>query len=137
MLSIDVDTSDALRVATSIERHGQVVHERVRAAVFLSGQELSRFVKAHASGRPGPNAPTGQYRNSIPVKPDMLVSAGGVTAVLGTNAPQARRLELGFSETDSLGRHFDQPPYAHWGPALDDEAVPFEDRLWVAMVASW
>ena len=137
MPSIDVDVSDALRVAATMERHGAVVHERVRVATFLSGQELSRFVKAHASGRPGPNAPTGQYRDQIPVKPEMFVTAFDVTAELGTNAPQAQRLERGYHDTDSLGRTYAQDPFPHWGPGLDDEAAPFEDRLWVAMVASW
>lgn len=136
MLSIDVDASDALRVAFELQRHAVVVHERVRAAVFLSGQELSRFVKAHASGRPGPNAPTGQYRSHIPVAPAMHVTAVDVTAELGTNDPQARRLENGFYDmTDELGRHFFQPAYPHWGPGLDDERAPFEARLRAAM--SW
>jgi hypothetical protein len=133
---IAVDATDALRVAVEIAAHGDVVHRRVVAATFLSGQELSRFVKAHASGRPGPNAPTGQYRSHIPVRPEMLVRGYDVTAELGVNDPQARRLEYGFHDTDSLGRVFEQGPYPHWGPGMDDERPIFEARLLVAG-ATW
>jgi hypothetical protein len=52
------------------------------------------------------------------------------TVIVGTDAPQAARLEWGFHGTDSLGRHVDQAPRPHVGPACDDiEAVLAEDLL--------
>ncbi|MEV0446303.1 hypothetical protein AB0I46_46175, partial [Streptomyces spectabilis] len=41
-----------------------------------------------------------------------------IVAEVGTNAPQGRRLEFGFVGVDSLGRHYNQPPFPHLGPAV-------------------
>jgi hypothetical protein len=79
-------------------------------------QLLTTSVKAHASGRPGPRTPTGDYRRSI--TGDVERKAGSVVGTVGTTRPQGRRLELGFAGTDSLGRHYNQPPYPHFRPAL-------------------
>lgn len=100
--------------------------------VSYHGQMLQTRVKANASGRPGPNAPTGDYRRSIGLR---VVSRGGVvTAFVGTNKPQGRRLEYGFHGADSLGRVYNQPPYPHFGPAVDATAPGFFSDM--AKVAS-
>lgn len=78
---------------------------------------LQRQVMLNAGGRPGPNAPTGDYRRSITRKTVKL--AGQSIGVVGTNKPQGLRLELGFVGTDSIGRNYNQPPYPHFGPAAD------------------
>ena len=78
---------------------------------------LQRQVQLNASGRPGPNAPTGNYRRSINRRVEQTPT--GSIGEVGTNAPQALRLELGFQGEDSLGRSYSQPPYPHFGPALD------------------
>jgi len=100
---------------------------RVGAAEFAKAERrivvkytalLETRIKAKASGRPGPNAPTGDYRRSWG---HIITEAfGGPQGQVGTNAPQARRLEYGFVGIDSLGRHYDQPPYAHINPAADE-----------------
>lgn len=72
------------------------------------------LVKARASGRPGPRVRTGDYRRSINVQ---FLSPGH--AVIGTNAPQALRLEFGFYGADRLGRVYAQDPFPHWRPAAD------------------
>jgi hypothetical protein len=44
----------------------------------------------------------------------------------GFEPAYARRLELGFIGTDSLGRHYHQPPFPYMRPARDnkqDEAL--------------
>lgn len=82
-------------------------------------------IRRNASGRPGPNVITGDYRRSWGV-----TFVGGFdesTAEIGTDAPQFRRLEYGFHGVDSLGRHYDQPPYPHLGPAID-----YITPLWIA-----
>lgn len=87
------------------------------------GQLLRTRVMAKASGRPGPNIVTGDYRRSWQVQ----VRGGGVstTAEVGTNAVQGRRLEFGFNGADSLGRVYNQPPFPHARPAFDEIAPQF------------
>lgn len=83
------------------------------------GDTLAEAVRAHASGRPGPEIQTGEYVGSIGV----AISGGGPSrsVEVGTDEPQGRRLEYGFyGQTDALGRTFYQPPYPHFGPAVDE-----------------
>lgn len=95
-----------------------VIDKEIAALVKHWGMLLNTRIKAKASGRPGPNAPTGDYRRSWT---HQFSERGGVaTSVNGTNAPQGRRLEFGFTGADSLGRVYDQPPYPHVGPARDE-----------------
>lgn len=77
------------------------------------GYQALAMIRRNASGRPGPNAPTGDYRRSWTIKFHL---SGNVT--IGTNAPQGRRLEHGFTGTDSLGRVYAQKAYPHVGPAV-------------------
>ncbi len=74
------------------------------------------LVRGNASGRPGPNVITGAYRASI----RGVVSFAGllVRGIIGTNAVQGPRLELGFHGTDSIGRTYNQGPFPHFGPAV-------------------
>jgi hypothetical protein len=88
---------------------------------------LQREVVSNASGRPGPNAPTGDYRRSIGRRTSS--TPAGSEGQVGTNKPQGRRLEHGFSGADSLGRVYDQPPYPHFGPALDKVAPQFQAAI--------
>lgn len=72
-------------------------------------------IQMRASGRPGPNVITGQYRASW-----RMERIGRGEYMVFTDAEQARRLELGFSAVDSLGRHYDQPPFPHVTPSADE-----------------
>lgn len=89
-----------------------------RQVVRRNAQLLQTRIQAKASGRPGPNAPTGDYRRSWGIA--WFEQHGGIVAQVGTNAPQGLRLEYGFVGTDVLGRHYDQPPFPHVGPACDE-----------------
>lgn len=116
--------STADEVARDLLALGARAGARAFAVVRHHGQLLETRVKAHASGRPGPRAITGDYRRSINL--DMHIGAGEVVANVGSTAVQGRRLELGFMHlTDSLGRTFAQPPYPHFGPALDETEPGF------------
>jgi hypothetical protein len=86
------------------------------AAAEIYGRELKSAVRANASGRPGPDVVTGEYRNSIELR--IVKTITGVAAEVYSNAPQAFRLEYGFVGSDSRGRHYDQPPFPHFRPAL-------------------
>lgn len=100
---------------------------KILAAVAKHGQLLQTRVMANASGRPGPNVVTGDYRRSIALR--VFRNGGMAVAVVGTNKPQGRRLEFGFHGVDSLGRAYNQPPYPHFGPAVDATEGPFIREL--------
>lgn len=104
---------------------------RARAGAERATRHHTRLlvtrIQANASGRPGPNAPTGDYRRSWTM--EVKSGLGGVEGIAGTNKPQARRLEYGFVGTDSLGRTYDQPPYPHVQPALDEVAPEYIDAM--------
>lgn len=110
-------TTDGNRLATEFRRSSVQVDRQVHAVTRTFGSLLRTRVRGKASGRPGPRAPTGDYRRSITLS---VVRAGRMSiAEVGTNRPQGRRLEFGFVGEDSLGRRYNQPPYPHFGPALD------------------
>lgn len=108
-----------------VRHYGQIYQTRVRAA---------------ASGRPGPRAVTGDYRRSITLEmasgPIEYGGGRGSVAIVGTNRPQARRLELGFTGVDSLGRHYAQPPYPHFEPPLWRVAEDLSRALLAAAVTA-
>lgn len=87
------------------------------------GHLLRTRVMRRASRRPGPNVVTGDYRRTIGVR--FTNNRGEHVAEVGTNAPQGRRLEFGFHGVDAIGRHYNQPPYPHFGPAMDETRPGF------------
>jgi hypothetical protein len=99
------------------------------AVVAAETLALQGRVRAKASGRPGPNAPTGDYRRSISARVTQYKNATTTNGEVGTNRPQGRRLELGFHGVDSLGRHYHNDPLPHFGPALDETDGPFRAKL--------
>jgi hypothetical protein len=105
---------------SNISRGMQV---RLTKLVRHHGQLLRTRVMANASGRPGPNTPTGDYRRSISLQ--IVSTADTTTAYVGTNLPQGRRLEFGFHGQDSLGRTYNQAPLPHFGPAFDQQEPEF------------
>lgn len=116
-VAVDVHGLDrALTVAAS-DLHGAMT-----GPVRRGGLMLQRLVRANASGRPGPRVQTGDYRRGIRLQTGEAVSpAGGLVpfATVYTTSPQGQRLEHGFVGVDSLGRHYHQPPFPHWGPAVE------------------
>lgn len=105
----------------------RVVDRKVNAVLNRYGYLLETYVKANASGRPGPRRVTGDYLRTISTTFGRW--NGFPATIVGTNAPQARRLELGFVGVDRLGRHYDQPPYPHFGPAANRIAEPFANAM--------
>lgn len=98
----------------------KVVGEFNRAALIMgpavSNKErhyrllLKTRVIDHAKGRPGPERITGEYLSTIGVR----------GPAVGTDDPRARRLEFGYHGPDADGVTYDQPPYPHWQPAVDE-----------------
>lgn len=125
MLSAD---TNAFAVAREIDQHGQRAGARAQAVVAHHGLLLQSAVKRHAAepryaargpGTGGPRIITGDYNRSITLR------VGILWADVGTDKPQGRRLELGFVGVDALGRVYDQPPYPHFSPGLDEVREPF------------
>ena len=116
------------RLEQAADRVGPEVNRTVQQQARL----LRAMIRWNASGRPGPNIITGQYFDSWRTEPFPVPDGGG--AVVGTDQPQGRRLEFGFWDmTDSLGRHFFQPPYAHVEPAVHELSAEYEDAFKAAL----
>jgi hypothetical protein len=121
-----------------------------RVAVNRASMALIRNAKKRATGpartakagtvgaRPGqgPGVVTGRLRNSITVTSKGPVGATGYQATVAPTVKYARRLELGFKGSDSLGRVYNQPPYPFMGPAMRDlmagEAQRIFTEAWAA-----
>ena len=112
-----LDANNSFQVAAEFAAMGATAAFRAAAIVRHHGQVYQTRVRAHASGRPGPRAVTGDYRRSITLT--MGLVGGLPSAIVGTNAPQGRRLEYGYVDTDSLGRSYNQPPFPHFDPPLE------------------
>lgn len=88
----------------------------IQRGVRHTGEVGVARIRGNASGRPGPNVITGAYRNSW--RPQTRILPYGAVCTIGTDLPYGRRLEFGFTGTDSLGRNYNQPPFPHVQPAL-------------------
>jgi hypothetical protein len=109
-----------------LEAAADRVGPEVNRTVQQQGRLLRALIMERASGRPGPNVISGDYRGSWTPEPFDVPDGGGV--VIGTREPQGRRLEYGFYDmTDSLGRHFFQVPRPHVGPSVNELEDNFED----------
>lgn len=113
--------------AADLAKAGAGVQLRAFGLVKHHGTMLRTRIQAHASGRPGPRAPTGDYRRSWAEK--FTITNGNPTVYVGTHKPQGRRLEMGFVGADSLGRVYRQPPYPHVAPAFAETWQAFADDL--------
>lgn len=91
--------ADLLQAAADVELGNAAV-------IKATGDELLGLIKSRA-----PVGDSGDYRESWKAEPSS--HAGETTVSVYTEAAQAARLEYGFHGTDSLGRHYDQPPQSH------------------------
>jgi len=118
---MSIEVRGGTEAASSLRMAGKDIDKKVQSLVRHHGQLLRTRTMAKASGRPGPNVVTGDYRRSWQL--EFKGSGASSKSTVGTNAPQGRRLEQGFYGMDSLGRVYSQPPFPHAGPAFD-ETVP-------------
>lgn len=126
-MSADADFSE---VTTLFRRMTNFISEIPLAFEIYneqSTQRLLQLVISHASGRPGPRVVTGNYISNFRIVDGRVVNA----------SPQTHRLEYGFVGTDSLGRAYNQPPFPHFRPALEEMhseyvrgIVPLIRRTW-------
>jgi len=105
-------------LADRLEQSAKDLPEAMRRRLRHAAELGRARIRGHASGRPGPNVISGDYRRSWKVPTPRRIPYGA-ECIIGTEAPQGRRLEFGFyNRTDSLGRHYFQPPFPHVGPAI-------------------
>jgi hypothetical protein len=115
-------------LAGRLERSADRVGTETNRTVQQQGRLLRALIMERASGRPGPNVITGDYRGSWKPEPFGVPDGGGVE--VGTTQPQGKRLEFGFYDmTDSLGRHFFQVPRPHVEPSVNELSDGFEDAF--------
>lgn len=124
--------TNAGEIAASLEHAGVIATARAVAVTRHYGQMLLTTARRNASlprtaprgpGTGGPRLQTGNLVRSLNLR--VITGPGMIAAEVGTNAPQARRLEFGFTGVDALGRRYHQPPYPYLGPALDEIAPQF------------
>jgi len=98
--------NDAKRNATKYVKTGR---ERSSISVNWSGSGLSYGII---------KSPTGDTKATDGVL-EPKAQVGEFVGAIGTNVEYARRLELGFVGTDSLGRTYNQKPRPHLIPAYE------------------
>jgi hypothetical protein len=119
---------DLDELAGRLERAADRVGPEVNRTVQQQGRLLRALIMERASGRPGPNVISGDYRGSWTPEPFAVPDGGGVE--VGTREPQGRRLEFGFYDmTDSIGRHFFQVPRPHVEPSVNELSTQYEDAF--------
>lgn len=129
MTEVQVAVVGARELSVDLGLLGERSGFALQRVVTHYGHLLRTAVMRNASGSPGPNAPTGDYRRSMTVTFVRDHGSGTFSAEVGTNAPQGRRLEFGFVGADSLGRVYNQRPRPHFGPAFDSVAPEFEAAI--------
>ena len=128
MTDIDLDGL-ADRLDAAADAIGPTIERRMRHVGALGAGKI----KANASGRPGPNVISSDYRDSWRDTPPRPLPYGA-QCTIGTTEPQGRRLEFGFWDmTDSIGRHFYQPPYPHVQPALPFIGAVLREQMGLAV----
>jgi hypothetical protein len=119
-------------LADRLERSADRVGPETGRTVQQQGRLLKALIMERASGRPGPNVISGDYRGSWRPEPFGVPDGGGVE--VGTREPQGRRLEFGFYDmTDSIGRHFFQPPFPHVEPSVNELSPEYADAFQAAL----
>lgn len=119
--------TNAAEVSAAFRQTGRGAKRKVKEKVRHFSMLMETRVKANASGRPGPNVITGDYRRSW--SNEVSENGNRIVGTIGTNKPQARRLEYGFAGADRLGRVYNQPPFPHLGPAVDTIGPEFMSSM--------
>lgn len=96
---------------------------RIDEAIESAAKKLRDRAVNHSQGRPGPNVITGQFRDA------WTYAHGADAAEVANGSVYAARLEFGFVGVDSLGRHYNQPPYPSLQPAVSESEDLLPDEL--------
>jgi hypothetical protein len=110
------------------------------AALLIEANAKASFGPAHQAGTEKtvfdrPQSITGALRRSIEVVESAHRTTRGWEAKVAPQMIYGRRIELGFTGTDSLGRYYEQPPYPYFSPGVE-KSLPDMERIFVASWAS-
>jgi hypothetical protein len=91
---------------------------------LIEAEAKQAFGPAHAKGTPKtvfdkPQSITGSLRRSVHVDEVRQIGPGIWQSKTGPSMIYGRRVELGFSGTDSLSRNYSQSAYPYMQPGLD------------------
>lgn len=126
-VKVSFELSGLKRFADKIDRFSASVPPAMDQNKDAHLKLLLEQVRRNASGRPGPNIVTGHYVSSFMIVEDKVVNP----------SRQTRRLEYGFSGVDSLGRHYDQPAFPHFRPALAIVGQEYRKSIVPLMLELW
>ena len=138
---------DAAAFMADIDALIAAVDTATREAVVLGAQVIEKtskesFGPAHRKGTPKtsdkPQSVTGTLRRSIHMTEVTALGGGTWQSKVAPTVIYGRRIELGFSGTDSLGRRYNQPPYPYMQPGLDkahDSLSDIFEATWGAAIA--
>jgi hypothetical protein len=118
MAGFSADFSCLSQMSRDVQKIGAGVKKNEAVVAKLMGNEYKNDVQEIIQYK------TGTLRRSVHV--EMLEESGIPVSLVGTDAPYARRLEYGFSDTDSLGRVYHQAPAPRWRPAFDHNRPKYE-----------
>jgi len=118
MAGFSFDFSCLNRMSKDVQRIGENVKKNEAAVVKLAANEYKNDVQVIIHYK------TGTLRRSVHV--EVVQEGTAMVAYVGTDQPQARRLEKGFVGRDSLGRLYNQAPQPRWRPAFDRNLAKYE-----------
>lgn len=121
MAGFSFDFSCLSKMSRDIQKIGANVKKNEAAVVKLAANEYKNDVQVIIQYK------TGTLRRSVHV--EMTSEGLKQVALIGTDQPQARRLERGFVGKDSLGRLYNQAPQPRWRPAWDHNLPKYERIL--------
>lgn len=137
-IEVDVESPDLHLLVARFKSFRNKSQSGMRSVARMGAEELRKEIVNQASGRPGPEIVTGLYTMGFEVQEDTLFFANQwVVSVVNENGVQWRRLEYGFTGIDALGRHYDQPPFAHIRPAIEIASPKIQRRAEEELVEWW
>ena len=86
---------------------------------FKGERSGSKYRGPNISGMSRPHARTGKLRTSIGVHEVSQVGPGRWMSKTGPTMAYGRRVEMGFTGSDSKGRHYNQSPYPYMSPGFE------------------
>jgi hypothetical protein len=126
-MSADFDLRDIRKLGDKISGFIGNYQKNMEQYQKAATEKLLAKVIQHASGRPGPNIVTGQYVAAFLIEDGKIVNL----------SPQTHRLEYGFVGEDSLGRHYYQPPFPHFRPALEEMRQEYGRGIVLVIKQTW
>lgn len=117
-------------MVAALRRMNENVRYGSRVGVQRTAAALIKQAKINATNPPprvgldagrdpgtGPAVVSGRLRKSIVITSQGPTGRWGWEATVAPTVVYARRIELGFSGTDSRGRNYNQPAYPYFGTA--------------------